>query len=176
MIRYDKIPVRRFFLCGLTLLTAAGVAMELAGYSVGSFVAGFFGLGLVLALVEPLFMKLAFWLPLPQPRVSCDYRLSMTDDEVACEHPKRIREAIRWEDVNRIWYVTTSDGPWLPDAWFVLEGEQGGCSFPTEATDINNFWDQLKQRFPGFDYQPIIRGGTDDARYLCWERGAPATD
>ena len=58
----------------------------------------------------------------------------ITEDDVACEHPKRRREAIRWEDVNRIWYVTTSDGPWLPDEWILLEGEDQGCSFPTEVS------------------------------------------
>ena len=31
---------------------------------------------------------------------------------------------IRWDDVNRIWYVTTSDGPRLPDQWILLEGEK----------------------------------------------------
>jgi hypothetical protein len=158
-------------LYGLALFTAAGIRLDLAGYLFGSFVAAFFGLCFVLALVEPLFWKLVLSLPpLPQPRDSCDYRLSMTESKVACEHPKRNREAMRWEDVNRIWYVTTSDGPWLPDAWILLEGEQGGCSFPTEAQGFSGFWDQLKQRFPGFDYEPLIRGGTDDARYLCWER------
>jgi hypothetical protein len=170
VIPLENVPSRRFTLYGLALLTAAGIRMALAGYSFGSFLVAFFGLCLVLALVEPWCVKLAFCVPIPQPRVSCGYRLSMTEDEVACEHRKRIREAIRWEDVNRIWYVTTSDGPWLPDAWLLLEGDHGGCSFPTEATGVKGFWDQLKQRFPGFDYQPMIRGGTDDARYLCWER------
>jgi len=28
----------------------------------------------------------------------------------------------------------------------------------------------LKERFAGFDYKPIIHGGTDDAKHLCWER------
>jgi hypothetical protein len=176
VISLANIPVRRFTLYGLALLTAAGVGMELAGYPFGSFVAGFFGLCLFFALVAPLYFKLVFLVPIPQPRVSCGYRLSMTEDEVACEHRKRSREAIRWHDVNRIWYVTTSDGPWLPDAWFLLEGEQGGCSFPTEAAGIEDFWDQLKQRFPNFDYEPVIRGGTDDARDLCWERPVPTTD
>lgn len=77
------------------------------------------------------------------------------------------------EGCERIWYVTTPDGPWLPDQWMLLEGENGGCSFPTEASGFDGIWDQLKQRFLGFDYQPLIRGGTDDAKHLCWERQRP---
>jgi hypothetical protein len=94
----------------------------------------------------------------------------MTQDEIACEHPKRQRESIRWQDVNRIWYVTTSDGPRLPDEWLLLEEDNGGCSVPTEAVGFDGIWDELKQRFAGFDYQPLIRSGTDTPKHLCWER------
>ena len=143
------------------LFTVVGVWMIASGKSSGWGLAGFFGLCLLVALFEPWF---------PKAQVSCDYRLLITQDKVACEHPKRRRESIRWDDVIKIWYVTTSAGPWLPDRWILLEGENGGCSFPTEAIGFQGMWDQFKQRFAGFDYELLIRGGTDDARYLCWER------
>jgi hypothetical protein len=143
------------------LFIAIGVTAIASGNSDGWLIAGFFGLCLLVAIFEPWFSK---------PWVTCDYRLVMTNDEIACEHPRRQREAIRWHDVNRIWYVTTSEGPWRPDEWLLLEGEHGGCSFPTEAIGFDGIWGELKQRFAGFDYQPLIRGGTDDARHLCWER------
>ncbi len=153
--------MRLFTLLVSALFAAGGIGMIVSGDSSGWFVAGFFGLCLLVALFEP-------WLP--KPHVACEYRLVITNDEVACEHPKRPRESIRWEDVNRIWYVTTSDGPRLPDEWILLEGEHGGCSFPTEAIGFEGIWDAVKHRFPGFDYDPLIRGGTDDAKHLCWER------
>ena len=143
------------------LFTAGGVWMADSGESFGWIVAGFFGLCLLVAIVEPWF---------PKRDLSSDFRLVMTEEEIACEHPKRKRESIRWEDVNRIWYVTTSGGPWLPDEWLFFLGENGGCSFPTEAIGIDGIWNELKQRFDGFNYEPIIRGGTDDAKHLCWER------
>lgn len=153
--------MRLFTLLVSVVFSAGGIWMIASGNSFGWFVAGFFGLCLLVAIFEPWF---------PKPHVSCDYRLLITNVEIACEHPKRKRESIRWEDVNRIWYVTTSDGPRFPDEWILLEGEHGGCSFPTEATGFDGIWDELKQRFPGFDYKPLIRGGTEDAKHLCWER------
>lgn len=158
--------MRHFTLLVSALFAAGGIGMIVSGNSSGWFVAGFFGLCLLVAVFEPWF---------PRPHVSCDYRLVMTNDEVACEHPKRQRESIRWEDVNRIWYVTTSDGPRLPDEWILLEGEHGGCSFPTEAIGFEGIWNEVKQRFAGFDYKPLIRGGTDDIKHLCWERQGPTT-
>jgi hypothetical protein len=157
--------MRGFTLLVSALFVACGVVMIVDGRRDGWLVAGFFGLCLLAAVFEP-------WLP--KPDGSSGYRLVITPDEVACEHPKRPREAIRWDDVTRIWYVTTSDGPRVPDEWIVLEGESRGCSFPTEAIGFDGIWDELKQRFAGFNYGPLIHGGTNDARHLCWERGQAA--
>ena len=154
---------RVFLLLVSALFTAGGVWMIVSGDSSGWFIAGFFGLCLLVAIFEPWF---------PKSQVTCDFRLVITKDDIACEHPKRKRESIRWQDVDRIWYVTTSTGPWLPDEWLFFIGESGGCSFPTEAIGIDGIWDELKQRFAGFDYGPIIRGGTDDVKYLCWQRSS----
>ncbi len=154
-------PMRVFTLVVSTLFTVEGVWLIVSGESFGWLIAGFFGLCFLVAIFEPWFSK---------PWVTCDYRLMITNDEIACEHPRRQRESIRWEDVNRIWYVTTSDGPRLPDEWLLLEGDKGGCSFPTEAIGFDGIWDELKQRFVGFDYKPLIHGGTTESRHLCWER------
>jgi hypothetical protein len=155
------LPMRTFTLIVSPLFIAGGIWMIASGEPSGWGGTVFFGLCLLVAIFEP-------WLP--DPTRTPVYRLVITPHEVACEHPKRPRESIRWEDVKRVWYVTTSDGPWLPDEWILLEGESGGCSFPTEAAGFDGIWDELKQRFPGFDYESFLRGGTDDARYLCWER------
>ena len=103
------------------------------------------------------------------PPTPCEYRLLITKDGVVCQHARRQRESIQWNNVIRIWCVTTSDGPWLPDQWLLLEGNDGGCSFPTEAIGFDGIWNELKQRFAGFNYEPLINGGTDDAKHLCWE-------
>jgi hypothetical protein len=147
------------------VFVAIGVLMIADGRSLGWLVAGFFAVCLLVAIFEP-------WLP--KPNVECEYRLAITNHDVACEHPKRPREAIRWENVERIWLIITSDGPRLPDHWLLLEGEVGGCSFPTEAVGFEAIWDKLERRFAGFDYGPLIRGGTDGARYLCWDRQSSA--
>jgi hypothetical protein len=157
--------MRLFSLLVSAVFLAGGIWMGATGDSLGWLVAGFFGLCLAVAIFEPWLAKF---------RSTGAYRLLITPDEVACEHPKRKRESIRWEEVRQIWYVTTSAGPWLPDEWLLLDGEHGGCSFPTEAEGFSGIWDVLEQRFPGFDYGPLIRGGTHDARHLCWERPGPA--
>jgi len=154
-------PGRIFTLVASAVFVTIGVAMIVSGSSMGWLTTGFFGVCFVVALFERRF---------PRRSTPPSYRLVITGDEIACEHARRKREAIAWDDVIRIWYVTTSDGPRLPDEWLLFEGEHGGCSFPTEASGISDVWGELERRFPGFDFGPIIRGGTNDARHLCWDR------
>jgi hypothetical protein len=156
--------MRSFTLLVSALFVAVGIGMFVSGDSSGWLVAGFFGLCLLVAVFEPRFPKL---------HASSGYRVVITNEGIACEHPKRARESIRWEDVRRIWYVKTSDGPRIPDEWILLEGDHGGCSYPAEATGFEGVWDVYKQRFTGLNYGPLIRGGTDDARQLLWERQPP---
>ncbi len=139
-----------------------GVMMIRDGDRTGWWMAGFFGLCLLVAVFDP-------WLP--KPWLESEYRVVMTPEEIACLHRRRKRESIRWADIRKVWYVTTSTGPYLPDQWILLEGAEGGCSLPTEAKGFDAFMDGLEERFPGFDFGPMIEGGTTDARHLCWERG-----
>ncbi len=99
-----------------------------------------------------------------------NYKLVMTTQEITCEHPKWKRQAVRWDQIIRIWFVTTSEGPWQPDQWLLFESKGGSCLVPTEAEGIEKIWDELAARFPGFNFKPIALGGINDAKHLCWER------
>jgi hypothetical protein len=99
------------------------------------------------------------------------YTLTITANEIACEHPKRDRESIRWDDVTEIRLVTTSDGPWQPDVWLLFVGDSGACSIPTEAKEFDRLWPELNKRFPGLDYQAILAAGTTDSQKIIWSKG-----
>ena len=98
------------------------------------------------------------------------YTVIMTSDELACEHPKRARESIRWDAIKEIRLVTTSEGPFLPDEWYVFMGDSGGCSIPSEARGFEDLMKEFETRFPGMDYEAIIKAGTSDAQKSIWKR------
>jgi hypothetical protein len=156
-----RIAGRIFTLIVSAVFVAIGIMMIADGNKTGWLMVGFFTLCLLVAVFEH---------KLPKPWLESEFRLVITPDEVTCEFRKRKRESIRWDEVIRVWYVTTADGPRLPDEWIVLEGASGGCSFPTEVRGMGAIWDELEARFPGFDYGPIIEGGTEFKKHLCWER------
>ena len=153
--------MRIFTLVVSAVFVAIGVMMIADGNRTGWAVAGFFAACLLVAIFEP---------KLPKPWLESEFTVVITADELLCEFRKRKRESIRWEEVIRVWYVTTADGPHLPDEWLLFEGESGGCSLPTEAKGFRQIWSELETRFPGFDFGPVIRGGTDFRKHLCWER------
>jgi hypothetical protein len=161
-------PAMRWFtLVASLVFIATGILAITSGESIGWLIVGFFGLCLLVAIFEP---------KLPKKYASSGYKLVFTDEEIACEHWKRPRESIRWNDVIKIWYITTPDGPRNPDEWILLDGETGGCSFPTEAAGMDQMWDEIEQRFPGFDYHWLIIGPPQEAKRLCWsgEKTDPA--
>jgi len=98
------------------------------------------------------------------------YEVIVTEAGVTCTHASRSTDSIRWNDVEEILLVTTSDGPLLPDMWYVFSGGDGGVSIPSEAKGFDALWEELKTRFPGFDHSQILEAGTDHAKRLLWKK------
>lgn len=99
----------------------------------------------------------------------------LSDDAVCCEHPDGRTERVAWDDLWRVEIVTTSDGPFLDDVFWVLRGADGNClTIPQGAGGDGTavLLEQLGRRLPGFDHEAVIQamGSADDARFLCWQR------
>ena len=98
------------------------------------------------------------------------FEVILTDEAISCIHPKRETETIRWDDIEEIRLVTTTEGPFLPDMWYLFVGDGKGCSIPSEAKGFDQCWDVFKARFPGFDYGVILQAGTSDAQQVIWTK------
>jgi len=71
--------------------------------------------------------------------------------------------------------VTTDEGPWSEDVFWLFIGANGsGCAVPGGAVGDAVF-DRLK-RLPGVDYEAVIiaMGSADNASFEVWKRPAPA--
>lgn len=81
-------------------------------------------------------------------------------------------EQVTWEDLREVAVLTTSDGPFAEDVFFVLAGQDGsGCVIPHGATESTQLLERL-QRLPGFDNEAFIRAmsSTQEATFVCWRR------
>jgi hypothetical protein len=98
----------------------------------------------------------------------------LSDTEVACERPDGKVERVGWADLQKVEVVTTGDGPFAPDVFWVLHGTDGGCAVPQGATGDSPLLERL-QRLPGFDNRAFIEAmsSATDRRFLCWQKAAP---
>jgi len=99
------------------------------------------------------------------------FEIEMNDSEVSCHRPDGTIESVRWDDLQKVSVLTTSDGPLVADVFWLLHGEQGGCAIPQGATGDSELLEWL-QRLPGFDNKTFIdaMGSTEEAMFTCWEK------
>lgn len=99
------------------------------------------------------------------------YNIAVTDEALAYENPDGTTETIGWDQLNRVEVVTTDEGPFLPDSFWVLTGNQTQCTIAQGAQNENLLLERL-QTLPGFDNDGLISamGSTANARFLCWDK------
>jgi hypothetical protein len=81
-------------------------------------------------------------------------------------------EEVAWDDLEEVSVLTTADGPFAEDVFFVLAGRDGtGCVVPQSAPESGQLL-ELLQRLSGFDNEAFIHamGSTGEARFVCWRR------
>lgn len=80
-------------------------------------------------------------------------------------------EQIRWDDLEKIEIITTADGPWGEDVFWVLSEAATGCVVANGDAKIHALMDRL-QSFPGFNDQAVIdaMGSTSANSFLIWQR------
>ena len=101
----------------------------------------------------------------------------LSDVEVVCERPDGKVERVAWSDLQKVEVVTTSEGPYVPDVFWVLHGTSGGCAIPQGATGEKELLHCL-QALPGFDNGAVIEAMTCalDKRFLCWQLASQAKE
>ncbi|MFP3154018.1 hypothetical protein LQZ18_06205 [Lachnospiraceae bacterium ZAX-1] len=70
-----------------------------------------------------------------------EFKITVTDDFVHIEHPKRKTEEIRWEDINEVRLVNTDAGPTVPKVWLALIGVESRCLLPQGTSGYDAAYD-----------------------------------
>lgn len=81
-------------------------------------------------------------------------------------------EDVAWSNLVEVQIVTTDEGPWLDDVFFLLVGGDGtGCCVPQGAPGSETLLERL-QALPNFDNQKVIEamGSVESARFVCWKK------
>lgn len=123
-----------------------------------------------------LVVKIAAWMlgyrSVPRPlHPESQFIVTLSDTMVTCRRPDGTEESIRWDDLQKVEVYTTSDGPFLPDVFWILHDTLGSCAIPQGASGEKELANHILD-LPGFDEQAFIQsmGSTEEAVFTCWTR------
>jgi hypothetical protein len=112
-----------------------------------------------------------------QPRLQPEsqYVVRISEFDVSCARPDGNTESVAWDDLRQVEVVTTDQGPFRPDVFWVLHGSSTGCVVPQGATGEPELLVRLQQ-LPGFRNRAVIDAmcSADNRRFLCWEKAGGA--
>jgi hypothetical protein len=99
------------------------------------------------------------------------YKVQLSEAGVSCARPDGTIESVEWSDLCKVELLTTDEGLFAPDVFWILCGSSSGCVVPQGATGEQQLMDQMG-KLPGFNWKPVIEGmkTTRNQRFLCWSK------
>lgn len=141
------------------------------------YVLGFLGIALALSqsailsgVVLLLIIVGAIYGQRPRPRT----QTILDQRGIRRERSGAILEGVFWDELERITIMTTDEGPFAEDFFFMFYGSEGGVAVPNgDAVELNLL--DVIGGIDGFDHMAVVlaSGSTDWNEFLCWEGNGP---
>lgn len=153
------------------IFTAAGVFLVIAEHSAMAWFCALFFTAVSLVLV----MDLVPNNPLERRRKARTLarypKVSVDEDAIAIDDRKGSVATIPWSELERIAVLTTSDGPYTCDFFWVLESNAVVHMFASESEGADAAVTALTA-LPGFDYGAMLlaAGSVTDNIFPVWRR------
>lgn len=80
-------------------------------------------------------------------------------------------ESVTWDELVEVAILTTSEGPFEEDVYWLLIGKSGGgCAVP-QSLDPDGVILKRLQALPGFNNEAVIEamGSVENATFVCWK-------
>ena len=99
------------------------------------------------------------------------YETTITEEYVKVEHPKRQTEQILWKDLNEIKLINTDVGPFSPDVWLALIGENSGCLIPHGSSGFEKVYD-IVSNYENFNFENVTKSMScaENQEFLLWRK------
>jgi hypothetical protein len=118
-----------------------------------------------------LFKKLKGLFSLIKRYPEDEFAVIITDDFVQVEHPWWGVTKVKWNDLQKVLLINTDKGPWLPDIWLTLVGNDSVCKIPQGTKGYDEVYN-IVSNYKGFDFENVIESMTcsDNATFLLWTK------
>lgn len=120
-------------------------------------------------VIVKLFQKLFKNLNPKNPEDS--YLVTLTDEFIKVEHPKRKTEKIEWKDILEIKFINTDSGPAAPDVWLTILGKNSVCLIPQGAKGFETVYD-IVSKYEGFNFENVTKSmrSTNNDEFILWKK------
>ena len=100
-----------------------------------------------------------------------ELKVSLTDSEIVVTHSDETRDVMEWRELNEVSIITTDQGPYVEDVFWVLQVLETACIIPSSASGIDKLIERL-QELPNFDNLRVIEamGSAENNRFLVWSK------
>jgi len=100
-----------------------------------------------------------------------NHKVSITDDTIYYEHPEKGPQKIFESSLESVTILTTDDGPFAEDVFWILATKDKRLVIPSGAEGIDVLIEVL-QRKPGFNNEAVIAAMAcvEVDRFECWSR------
>lgn len=127
--------------------------------------------GLVLFLLVQFAIGLIWRLTIG-PSGPTKAELVVEKDRVAMRYSDGTEDSLLWRDLTQVTIMTTDEGPWGHDFYFLLEDKnENGCCVPLGYALKTELHDRIVN-LPGFNHELMLEasGSTEWAHFPCWSK------
>ena len=112
-----------------------------------------------------------FFQKLSNPKPRLQDNVHMNDEEIVREISDGTTERVRWDELRKVTIITTDQGPFLEDVFFILESSNSGALITHDWATKIQLLEQL-EKLPNFNFEQVIKAMTctDNNSFLCWEK------
>ena len=102
-----------------------------------------------------------------------EYSVTITEEYIQVEHPRVRTGKVLWKNINSIKLVNTDEGPWNPDIWLIVigENEDEGCVIPHGAKGIDEIYEVIS-KYENFNFENFGKSMTtaENAEFDLWTK------
>jgi hypothetical protein len=97
--------------------------------------------------------------------------VAFDEDRIIRPSPDGRTEIATWIELQEVEIMTTDEGPFAEDVYWMLKATSGRCAVPGKADGMNELLSRLQQ-LPGFQNEAVIEamGSTNNATFVCRSR------
>lgn len=98
--------------------------------------------------------------------------ITITEEEIICKFSSGQVDHIRWNNVAKVQVLTTDEGPYVCDVFYILTDTAGkGVAIPQDKPESGTIIEKIT-RWPGFQHEEMVlaMGSTEVKWFTVWEK------